>query len=134
MTATTERSATLAELMHRIAYGMEILPDPLSTEYRSSGAGIKIHLYQLAEYERWRQWCGAPAVEPTEWTPSGLPLNGASRRYETTTEWRGWRIVLLCIEHRREPLTRAERRQQLVAELARLDGDGVWLASRKAAS
>lgn len=127
MTTKPEQPATMAELLHRIAYGMEILPEPPSFErgrvYGEPQADIYLHLDTAAAFEQWRQWVGAPAAEVGQWKPTGLSSGGATRRHTTTGDWRGRSIRLLHIEYRHESLTREERRQQLAAELAKLDED-----------
>lgn len=113
-----EQPASLAELMQRLATGLDTIPPPIIFHFPVLGGGVQVQLNTLAEFEAWRQWCGAPEVDPGPWTPLG---SGMSRRVETVAEWRGQPIVLLLVEFRSQPETAAEKRQRLEAELERLD-------------
>lgn len=117
----TEQStrATLADVLLRLAGGLEILPEPLAVEHRQSADWVKIQLGTLADWESWRHWLGANPVEPDAWKPSGM--TGMTRNWTARSEWRGRVIELLYVEFRWDKETPAERRQRLARELDQLD-------------
>jgi hypothetical protein len=119
-----EQPATLPDLLRHLAAGLEILPEPISWEWRryNNVPGLHMHISGVADFEQWRQWFAAPEATPGKWQQPTLSDGIWHRRHISQTAWRGQQVNLLWIENRDELDTRAERRAELVAELAKLGG------------
>lgn len=96
-----EQPATMASVLFRLGAALELLPQPIAVHVDN----INRHYVQVsgaAEYEAWRQWLGAPEVEPGEWT-SYEPIGYTSppirhREWKSTVTWRGQTITVVRVE------------------------------------
>lgn len=95
-----EQPATIAGVMFRLAAALEILPPPISIRVESFGRS-DVQLGGAAEFEAWRQWLGAPDVEPGEWEPYQPPYDARLCRvrwWKTFATWRGHTFTVVRVE------------------------------------